>query len=153
MKRAAAPALAVALVLAGCASSSGGDAAPSQPANEDGLAAAVDEMNQALFSGDMTSAYQFLTAECRDRVSVVEFGAETTMGLGMLAGFVGVDVEDLSAAPAVVVSVDGSEGLVTWDLVDGEGNVLNDSEDGPVEWTHDGDGWRLVDCPGVDEAD
>jgi hypothetical protein len=134
----------VAVIAAACGGGGGGG----QPNNAQGLEKAAGEFSKALFGGQTSTAYSFLSEQCRDEISEREFRDTMRAAEALFEVFAGAKFEDLEVGEVKTRNVeDGTgEALVVFKELEGaEGAALNDTGEYDT-WMYEDGGWRLTDC-------
>ena len=132
------------LFVIGCSST------PAEPTEENLRSRA--ESNAAAFSDEKwLKVHKFYPPEFQEKCPSGEFAIFAGMGMTMLKGFMGIEDDENLDIKITSVSVDGSHGLVSSEILyNGELIDFGDSEDSiGEEWVFINDEWWVADdeCP------
>lgn len=138
------------LVAAVAVSCSGDDDSGSgHPPTADGLAAAAKQQAQA-FIDEPGDTYQYLSADCRARLTRSDWAGELLLASGFFETFAGFELAEATVGDVEVRFVDGESGEALVEFLDPDGDPL-DGQDFSVFVYEDGD-WRSTDCDTFDDG-
>lgn len=132
-------------LLAACGGG-GGDGGSAR--TENGLRSAARAASEALFAGELRTAYESFSASCREVTPFAEFSSSVTIASAFLEALSGTKLEDLEVTDVRVRNFEGDSGEVMVAVAgpDGEGAF---GEDEWVRWIFEEEAWVQTDCEDI----
>lgn len=140
-------ALALALACDGSSGSSSG-----HPATASGLAAATKDFDTKLIKGDFAGARQYLTRDCRARVSTKGLAAAVKPSFKDLEVKHKVKISDLKVVPPKTRKVTSRTGESLSNVEDKNGKLVEPTSHYDP-WQYEEGDWRFTDCSTFAGAD
>jgi hypothetical protein len=141
------------VLLAGCGGS--GTSSASQPANAEGLREAVRSSTEAFIRNDAQASYDSFSAECRKKWGVADWGANQTVAIAFVEGFMKVKVADAKVGEIQVQNVTDTKGEAKVALLTADDKPFfgeSTSNDKFNVWTYEDGAWRTSDCEKVGDS-
>lgn len=133
-------------VLAACGGG-GGDAGSAR--TENGLRAAARSATEALFAGELRTAYESFSASCREATPFSEFSSSVTIAAAFLEALSGTQMKDLEVTDVRIRNFEGDSGDVLISVTGPDGDDAFFGEEEWVRWIFEEDAWVQTDCEDI----
>ncbi len=135
---------AVFVIAAACSGGGGGAKGTSNDAA--GLKSATKDFSERILSDDAGGAYDYLTADCKKKISKDKFSSVVKTGLNLIKAFAGKNASNLKVGDVQTRNVKNGEGESRAQLLGSDGKPIGGTSGSYDAWVYQDGSWHPKSC-------